>query len=45
MKKELCKSCGQKIDKGIWLKHTKKILVKAGLPSLAKLLALTKNNK
>ena len=44
-KQEICYHCGQKVNKEIWLKHTKKKLKQNGLPSLAKLLTLTKEDK
>lgn len=38
--KEICHYCGQVVNREIWLKHTKKQLIKSGMPSLAKLLNL-----
>lgn len=38
MKKEICVTCGQKVDKQIWKKHVMKQLKKDGLHSMAKLI-------
>ena len=45
IKKEMCSYCGQIINKEIWLCHTKKLLRKQGLSSLAKLLGFIHKQK
>lgn len=40
MKKEICITCGQKVDKQIWKKHVMKQLKKNGLPQMAKLIGM-----
>jgi len=40
MKKEICITCGQKVDKQIWKKHVMKQLKNDGLPSMAKLIGM-----
>lgn len=37
-KKEICYHCGQEINRETYLKHMKKVMIKNGLPSFAKLL-------
>lgn len=40
IKKEICATCGQKVDKQIWKKHVIKQLKKDGLHSMAKLIGM-----